>query len=141
VVQGHHTNGRIGSQRGGQLARRREIHDVVATHCGGDHVAVGRERSTLDQHSWPARPQHAQRTDHLEQVDRDGVGHHDIGGRGTEHRSDLGANAERQVEPTSAPRTDESDTPLLLDGLGNTRGSGVGAWPEAVAGEIDTGRR
>jgi hypothetical protein len=79
-------------------------------------VAIGREVGGVDDDLVAVRPKVAGSVQHLEEVDRRGVGDDRLARGSAEHDGgDLVAHRDRQLDPALVPAPDESLTPAVGD--------------------------
>ncbi|MNT16616.1 hypothetical protein D3C72_1517280 [compost metagenome] len=141
-----HQHGGVGADGGVELGRRIDQSQRIALlqqvgQALGD-IQVGREVAGLGHDHLArrvARLLHAQRRgQHLEQVDRGGVGHHHFILAGADQRGELVAQPLRQFEPAGGvPAADQAIAPFLGHHLGSARGGGARAGAERIAVEVD----
>ncbi len=113
---------------------RQRVGDV---EVGGEVLGLGDDDAALPARI-PLARQPQRGTQHLVQVDRGRVGHHQLARSGPHQARDLVAHALRQRHPAGAvPAADQALAPLLGDDLGHTRGGGARQRAQRVAVQVD----
>ena len=104
------------------------------------HVEVRGEVHLVGDDDPAARPGPERRHHQLEQVDRCGVRHDDVGRIRADQRRELRADPLAGGEPPLAPPPDQPAAPLAVDRLPEPRTGLPGQPPERIAVEVDEAR-
>ena len=143
VHMGEHQQRHLGVQRGDHFTRldQRQREAALARQAVGD-VQVGREVAALRNDDLALRRigarQRERRAQHLVQIDRRRIAHHDLARPGAHQLRDLVADASTQRHPAGAvPASDQVAPPFVAQDLLHASRGGLWQHAERIAVEVD----